>query len=118
MPSPSGIPLAEVRPPLRHEERCQLFNARLAKGGVVQMTSEELAAAEIPFREGSFPFKANGRARALGQTDGLVKILAHAETDRVLGVHMIGPRVGELIVEAAMAIVGGTASNMGVTIEE
>ena len=52
----------------------------------------------------------DGRARALGQTDGLVKILAHAETDRVLGVHMIGPRVGELIVEAAMAMAFGASS--------
>ena len=73
-------------------------------------TSEELAAEGTPFKEGSFPFKANGRARALGQTDGLVKILAHAETDRVLGVHMIGPRVGELIVEAAMAMAFGASS--------
>jgi len=76
----------------------------------VGKTSEELQEAGIPFKEGSFPFKANGRARALGQTDGLVKILAHAETDRVLGVHMIGPRVGELIVEAAMAMSFGASS--------
>ncbi len=76
----------------------------------VGKTSEELAAEGTPFKEGSFPFKANGRARALGQTDGLVKILAHAETDRVLGVHMIGPRVGELIVEAAMAMAFGASS--------
>jgi len=76
----------------------------------VGRTSEELKEAGIPFREGSFPFKANGRARALAQTHGLVKILAHAETDRVLGVHMIGPRVGELIVEAAMAMSFGASS--------
>ena len=76
----------------------------------VGKTSEELKAANVPFREGKFPFRANGRARALGQTDGLVKIIAHAETDRVLGVHMIGPRVGELIVEAAMAMSFGASS--------
>ena len=76
----------------------------------VGKTSEELDAAGIPYKEGSFPFKANGRARAIGSTDGLVKILAHAETDRVLGVHMIGPRVGELIIEAAMAMSFGASS--------
>ncbi len=70
----------------------------------VGKTEEELKAADIPYRKGSFPFSPNGRAKALGATDGFVKILAHAETDRVLGVHMIGPRVGELIVEAAMAM--------------
>jgi dihydrolipoamide dehydrogenase len=76
----------------------------------VGQTSEELEAAGVPFKQGSFPFKANGRARALGQTQGLVKVIAHAETDRVLGVHMIGPRVGELIVEAAMAMSFGASS--------
>jgi dihydrolipoamide dehydrogenase len=76
----------------------------------VGKTSQELKDAGVPFKEGSFPFRANGRARALGQTDGLVKIVAHAETDRVLGVHMIGPRVGELIVEAAMAMSFGASS--------
>lgn len=76
----------------------------------VGQTSEQLDAANIPYKEGSFPFRANGRARALGQTQGLVKILAHAETDRVLGVHMIGPRVGELIVEASMAMAFGASS--------
>lgn len=70
----------------------------------------ELEAAGTPIRVGSFPFKANGRARALGNTHGLVKIIAHAETDRVLGVHMIGPRVSELIIEAAMAVSFGASS--------
>ncbi|MBJ93682.1 MAG: dihydrolipoyl dehydrogenase [Rickettsiales bacterium] len=76
----------------------------------VGRSSEQLEAAGVPFKAGSFPFRANGRARALGQVDGLVKILAHAETDRVLGVHMIGPRVGELIIEAAMAMSFGASS--------
>ncbi len=70
----------------------------------VGKTEEELKEAGIPYRKGAFPFAPNGRAKALGQTEGFVKILAHAETDRVLGVHMIGPRVGELIVEATMAM--------------
>jgi dihydrolipoamide dehydrogenase len=51
-----------------------------------------------------FPFVGNGRARALGSVEGRVKILAHAETDRVLGVHVIGARAGDLIAEAAVAI--------------
>lgn len=76
----------------------------------VGKTSEELKEAGVPIKQGSFPFKANGRARALGQTQGLVKIIAHAETDRVLGVHMIGPRVGELIIEASMAMSFGASS--------
>jgi dihydrolipoamide dehydrogenase len=70
----------------------------------VGKTEAELSAAQVPFRKGSFPFLANGRAKALGETDGLVKILAHAQTDRVLGVHIIGPRAGDLIAEAAVAI--------------
>jgi dihydrolipoamide dehydrogenase len=70
----------------------------------VGKTESELVAAQIPFRKGSFPFLANGRAKALGETDGLVKILAHAQTDRVLGVHVIGPRAGDVIAEAAVAI--------------
>ena len=76
----------------------------------VGRTEEELKRDGVPIRTGSFPFKANGRARAIGNTQGIVKIIAHAETDRVLGVHMIGPRVGELIIEAAMAVSFGASS--------
>jgi dihydrolipoamide dehydrogenase len=76
----------------------------------VGKTEEELTEAGIPYRSGSFPFGANGRAKALGQTDGLVKILAHAETDRVLGIHMVGPRVSELIAEAAVSMEFGATS--------
>lgn len=70
----------------------------------VGKTEEELNAQNVPFKKGSFPFMANGRARALGATEGRVKILAHAKTDRILGVHVIGPRAGDLIAEAAVAI--------------
>ncbi|MEM6794574.1 MAG: dihydrolipoyl dehydrogenase [Acidobacteriota bacterium] len=76
----------------------------------VGKTEEELRDAEIPFRKGAFPFMANGRAKALAQTDGQVKILAHAETDRVLGVHIIGPHAGDLIAEAAVAMEYGASS--------
>lgn len=70
----------------------------------VGKTEEELNAQNVPFKKGVFPFMANGRARALGSTEGRVKILAHAQTDRILGVHIIGPRAGDLIAEAAVAI--------------
>lgn len=76
----------------------------------VGKTEEELTASGVPYRKGSFPFSANGRARALGQTDGRVKILAHAETDRVLGAHILGPRAGDLIAELVAAIEFGASS--------
>ena len=57
-----------------------------------------------------FPFRANGRARALGHIDGKVKILADAKTDRILGVHIIGPRAGDLIAEATVALEFGASS--------
>ncbi len=76
----------------------------------VGKTEDELAAANVPFKKGVFQFRANGRARTLGEVDGKVKILAHAETDRVLGVHIIGNRAGDLIAEAAVAMEYGASS--------
>jgi dihydrolipoyl dehydrogenase len=76
----------------------------------VGKTEDELARAKIPYKKGSFPFVANGRARALGSIDGRVKILAHLETDRVLGVHIIGPRAGDLIAEVTAAIEFGASA--------
>ncbi|MDB6130758.1 MAG: dihydrolipoamide dehydrogenase [Verrucomicrobiales bacterium] len=70
----------------------------------VGKTEEQLVAEKVSFKKGVFPFKANGRAQALADTEGKVKILADAETDRILGVHIIGPRAGDLIAEAAIAI--------------
>jgi len=70
----------------------------------VGKTEEELKAASIPYKKGKFPFTANSRARANHQTDGFVKILAHAETDEILGAHMIGAHVGDLIAEVALAM--------------
>ena len=55
-------------------------------------------------QSGSFPFKASGRARASMDTDGLVKVLAHADTDEILGVHMCGPRAADMIAEAVVAM--------------
>lgn len=76
----------------------------------VGRTEEELKAAGVEYRKGSFPFRANSRARAIGDSEGFVKVLADARTDRVLGVHIIGPRAGDLIAEAADAIEFGASS--------
>ncbi|MCM0020193.1 MAG: dihydrolipoyl dehydrogenase [Tagaea sp.] len=76
----------------------------------VGRTEEQLKADGIAYKIGKFPFTANGRARAQNNTDGFVKILADAKTDRVLGVHMIGPSVGELVGEMALAIEFGASS--------
>jgi dihydrolipoamide dehydrogenase len=70
----------------------------------VGKTEQELKAAGVPYKAGQFPFMANGRARALGETGGFVKVLADAATDRILGVHMIGPYVSEMIAEAVVAM--------------
>lgn len=76
----------------------------------VGKTEEQLIEAKIPYRKGVSAYGANGRARTLGDTDGRVKILAHEITDRVLGVHIIGARAGDLIAEAAVAIEFGASS--------
>jgi dihydrolipoamide dehydrogenase len=76
----------------------------------VGKTEEELKAAGIDYRKGVFPYLANGRARAIGHTDGKVKMLADATTDRVLGVHIIGARAGDLIAEAVVAMAYGASS--------
>ena len=70
----------------------------------VGKTEQELKASGIPYKAGQFPFMANGRARALGETGGFVKVLADASTDRILGIHMIGPYVSEMIAEAVVAM--------------
>ena len=70
----------------------------------VGKTEEELKEAGIEYRKGSFPFAANGRARAIGHTEGMVKILADKKTDRILGAHILGPHAGDLIAEVAVAI--------------
>lgn len=76
----------------------------------VGASEEQLGERNVDYRKGSFPFIANGRARALGMTEGKVKVLADAKTDRILGVHIIGPRAGDLIAEAVVAIEFGASS--------
>ena len=73
-------------------------------------TEEQLGERGVEFKKGVFPFAANGRARALNETAGKVKVLADAKTDRVLGVHIIGARAGDLIQEAATAMEFGASS--------
>ena len=70
----------------------------------VGRTEQQLKADGVAYKSGSFPFLANGRARALGDTTGLVKFLADAKTDEILGVHIVGPMASELIAEAVVAM--------------
>lgn len=70
----------------------------------VGLTEEELKTQQRPYKSGSFPFKASGRARASMDTDGFVKVLCDAQTDEILGVHMIGPRAADMIAEAVVAM--------------
>jgi dihydrolipoamide dehydrogenase len=84
------------------------------EGASVGQTEEQLKGADTPFRIGSFNFLGNGRARAMDETEGFVKVLAHAETDQILGVHIVGPRASEMIAEAVTAIsLKGTARDLG-----
>jgi dihydrolipoamide dehydrogenase len=80
----------------------------------VGATEDELKAQGIDYRVGKFPFTANGRARAMGDLDGFVKILADKKTDRVLGAHILGPDAGTLIAELVTAIeFGASAEDVG-----
>ncbi len=79
----------------------------------VGKTQEQLEAAGVAYRKGVFPFRANGRARTIAETAGMVKVLADRTTDRVLGVHIIGPEAGNLVSEAAAAMAfGATAEDI------
>lgn len=76
----------------------------------VGKTEPQLSESGRDYRKGVFPFRANGRARTLGQVEGMVKVLADAKTDRILGVHILGPHAGDLINEAAVAMAFGASS--------
>ena len=76
----------------------------------VGKTEEQLKAEGVAYKVGKFPFSANGRARAMNMTDGFVKILADAKTDKVLGCHIIGPEAGTLIAEVVLAMEFGASS--------
>ncbi|MFM7106250.1 MAG: FAD-dependent oxidoreductase, partial [Flavobacteriales bacterium] len=70
----------------------------------VGKTEEELKQSGVAYKSGAFPFKASGRARASMDLDGFVKVLAHSDTDEILGVHIIGPRAADMIAEAVVAM--------------
>jgi dihydrolipoamide dehydrogenase len=76
----------------------------------VGFTEEQLKEKKIPYCIGTFPFPGAGRARCMGETDGFVKMLSHSRTDRILGVHIIGPRASDMIAEAVLAIEVGASS--------
>ncbi len=83
----------------------------------VGQTEEQLKQSGEPYNVGMFPFAASGRALAADETDGLVKILAHAETDRVLGAHIIGPSAADLVQQVAIAMeFGSSAEDLGMMV--
>lgn len=84
------------------------------EGASVGATEEQLKQGGIPYKTGKFNFLGNGRARAMDETEGFVKVLADAETDRLLGVHIVGPRASDMIAEAVTAMsFMGTARDLG-----
>jgi len=83
----------------------------------VGQTEQALHAAGVVYNSGVFPFAASGRARAMNNTEGFIKVLADAKTDRILGVHMMGPQCSELIAEAVIAMqLGGSAEDIALTV--
>ncbi len=76
----------------------------------VGLTEEQVKERGIPYCVGSYPFTGAGRARCMGETDGFVKLIAHSKTDRVLGVHIIGPRAADMIAECVLAMEFGASS--------
>lgn len=82
----------------------------------VGKTEEELIAAGVKYKKGVFPFQANSRARTNYDSDGLIKILSCAETDKLLGCHIVGTQAGELLAEGVLAMeYGGSAEDIGRT---
>jgi dihydrolipoamide dehydrogenase len=79
----------------------------------VGLSEEAAKASEIPYKVGTFSFLANGRARCMDEANGMVKVIAEAKSDRILGVHIVGPRASDIIAEAVMAMeFGASAEDM------
>jgi dihydrolipoamide dehydrogenase len=76
----------------------------------VGLTEEQVKERNIPYCIGAYPFSGAGRARCMGEKDGFVKLIAHSKTDRILGVHIIGPRAADMIAECVLAIEFGASS--------
>jgi dihydrolipoamide dehydrogenase len=86
------------------------------EGASVGKSEEQLKQEKIPYAAGRFNFMGNGRAKCMAETDGFVKVLAHQETGRVLGVHILGPRASDLIAEAVTVMTyGGSAADIAMT---
>src|SRR3546814_340058 len=82
----------------------------------VGKTEEQLKEAGVEYKAGKFPFTANSRARSVGDTDGVVKVLADTQTDKVLGVHIVGPLAGDILAECVTIMeFGGTAEDIART---
>jgi dihydrolipoamide dehydrogenase len=75
----------------------------------VGLTEEQVKARGIPYVTGVYPFTGNGRAKCFGDTEGMVKLIGHRKTDRLLGAHIIGPRAAEMIAEAVLAVEFGAS---------
>ena len=83
----------------------------------VGLTEEQIKERDIPYCSGTYPFTGAGRARCMGETDGFVKVLAHEKTDRILGVHIIGPRAADMISESVLAVeLGGSSEDIARTV--
>jgi len=76
----------------------------------VGLTEEQVKERDIPYCTGTYPFAGAGRARCMGETEGFVKVIAHQKTDRLLGVHIIGPRAADMIAECVLAVEFGAGS--------
>ncbi len=83
----------------------------------VGLTEEQVKERKIPYCSGTYPFTGAGRARCMGETEGFVKVLAHEKTDRILGVHIIGPRAADMIAESVLAVeLGGSSEDIARTV--
>ncbi len=83
----------------------------------VGLTEEQVKERNIPYCSGTYPFTGAGRARCMGETEGFVKVLAHEKTDRILGVHIIGPRAADMIAESVLAVeLGGSSEDIARTV--
>jgi dihydrolipoamide dehydrogenase len=83
----------------------------------VGSTEQEVKASGRAYKTGKFPFSANGRARSMGETQGFVKFVVDKETDEILGAHMIGPNVSDLMAEVVLAMeYRGSAEDIGITV--
>ena len=76
----------------------------------VGLTEEQVKSRNIPYCVGSYPFSGAGRARCMGETDGFVKVISHSRTDRLLGIHILGPRAADMIAECGLAVEFGASS--------